>query len=76
MNTIDIRGFKVIYEGHVYNGIEAHVMFVDFGPGDYLDGYAHGIVRAERYEVVAQNEDGNIVLISDSVDKIQFIKAI
>lgn len=76
MNTIDIRGFKVIYDGRVYNGIEANVWFAEFGPDDYSDGYARGLVRAERYDVVAQNEDGNIVLICDSVDKIQFLKAI
>lgn len=77
MNYIDLRGFKVIYDGRAYNGINAYVTFAEFGPdAAYSDGYAHGMVRAVRYEVAAQNEDGNIVLISDSVDKIQFIKAI
>lgn len=71
---INLKGFKVIYGDKVLNALE--ILGFDM-PEDFYDGEKKKQFTKPRFlEVVAINEDGNIVIINDEAWTFQFVPII
>ena len=68
MMEFDVSRFRFIYKERVFNGLAARMVFED---GEYPRlGEA---LKPKMLEVVAVNEDGNIVLLVDEAWMFQFV---
>lgn len=67
----DVSRFKVVYAERVLNAISARMIFDDNKCPEF--GRA---TKPKELEVVAVNEDGNLVLIIDEAWRFQFIPII
>lgn len=71
---INLKGFKVIHGDKVLNALE--ILGFDM-PEDFYDGEKRKQFTKPRFlEVVAINEDGNIVIINDEAWTFQFVPII
>lgn len=67
-----LTGYKVIYKERVLRTLA--LMYVEFEDGDYPD--LGKVSKPKAVEVLAINEDGNIVSIMDEAWMFQFIPEI
>ena len=71
---INLKGFKVIHGDKVLNALE--ILGFDM-PEDFYDGEKKKQFTKPRFlEVIAINEDGNIVIINDEAWTFQFVPII
>ena len=69
--TFDVSRFKVVYKERVLNAISANMIFSEKAYPE-----SGKVVKPTELEVVAINEDGNIVVIVDESWMFQFIPII
>ena len=67
----DVSRFKVIYKERVLNALTASMIFED---GKYP--WLGEAIKPKELEVVAVNEDGNIVMLMDEAWMFQFVPII
>lgn len=68
---IDLSKYKVVYGEHVMKAIS--LQYVDFGKNDNWD---KSFKKPEFIEILAINDDGNIVAIRDEAWMFQFVPAL
>ena len=74
MMPISLTGFKVIYNAKVFRALTLAGITFD---GKSLHPFELGTTAKPKcLEIIAVNEDGNIVIISDEAWRFQFIPAI
>jgi hypothetical protein len=70
----DLSRFKVIHGDRVLNALELGT--VDFGDDFNTERWSKTTIKPKFIEVLAINEDGNIVLIYDEAWRFQFVPII
>lgn len=69
--NIDLSRFKVVYGERVLNALA--LQEIGFGDKDYPVYGKTSTKKPEFLSIVALNEDGNIVVISDEAWRFQFL---